>query len=410
MLTNKQKIIGNIDLVKQLNSAAVYFLIDQQGPISRTQITEVSQLAPASVTKITRQLLDRGLIKEVEQQASTGGRRAISIVSEHKAFHSVAIRLGRNKATIALYDLGGKLLAETIHDLFQHSQQELEAELMVIIANFISTNKYKIKELIAISIVLPGLVDPIDGIVKYMPHIDVNNWALRKNIQEQFHVSCFIGHDNRSLALAEHYFGATRDCQDSLLIRIDRGIGAGIILNDKVFMGKRGNVGEIGHIQVDPLGERCYCGNFGCLETILSNTAIEKRCKLLLTQGYSSQINPNLCTIEHICLAANNADQLAIELIKHAGRYLGKAVAIAINLFNPEKIVIAGEIMLAKHILLPVVKACVEQQALKNFSDNIPIESSALDHYSAIGAFSLVKRSMLDGILLLRLLDENINE
>ena len=81
--------IANVDLVKQMNSAVVYKLIDQQGPISRIQISEISQLAPASVTKITRHLLVRGLIKEVEQQESTGGRRATSIVAEHKHFRSI---------------------------------------------------------------------------------------------------------------------------------------------------------------------------------------------------------------------------------------------------------------------------------------------------------------------------------
>ena len=80
MTAGGQAQIGNVDLVKQLNSAAVYRLIDQHGPISRIQIAEQSQLAPASVTKITRQLIERGLIKEVDQQASTGGRRAISII------------------------------------------------------------------------------------------------------------------------------------------------------------------------------------------------------------------------------------------------------------------------------------------------------------------------------------------
>lgn len=75
MTPGGQAQIGNVDLVKQLNSAAVYRLIDQHGPISRIQIAEQSQLAPASVTKITRQLIERGLIKEVDQQASTGAPR-----------------------------------------------------------------------------------------------------------------------------------------------------------------------------------------------------------------------------------------------------------------------------------------------------------------------------------------------
>ncbi len=94
MTTGGQSQIGNVDLVKQLNSAAVYRLIDQQGPISRIQIAELSQLAPASVTKITRQLIERGLIKEVDQQASTGGRRAISIITETRPlFEGAKIKL-----------------------------------------------------------------------------------------------------------------------------------------------------------------------------------------------------------------------------------------------------------------------------------------------------------------------------
>ena len=117
--------IGNVDLVKQLNSAAVYRLIDQQGPISRIQVADVSQLAPASVTKITRQLLERGLIKEVAQQASTGGRRAISLTTEVKPFHSIAVRLGRDYIQFCLYDLGGTAIVQDQHELYYSNQAEL---------------------------------------------------------------------------------------------------------------------------------------------------------------------------------------------------------------------------------------------------------------------------------------------
>lgn len=117
--------IGNVDLVKQLNSAAVYRLIDQQGPISRIQVADVSQLAPASVTKITRQLLERGLIKEVAQQASTGGRRAISLTTEVEPFHSVAVRLGRDYIQFSLYNLGGKELVSEYQEFFYTTQEDL---------------------------------------------------------------------------------------------------------------------------------------------------------------------------------------------------------------------------------------------------------------------------------------------
>ncbi|HAZ76486.1 MAG TPA: transcriptional regulator, partial [Enterobacteriaceae bacterium] len=268
MTSGGQAQIGNVDLVKQLNSAAVYRLIDQLGPISRIQIAEQSQLAPASVTKITRQLIERGLIKEVDQQASTGGRRAISIITETRNFNAIGVRLGRHDTTLTLYDLSSKVLAEEHYPLPERTQETLEHALLNTIATFIDTCQRKTRELIAISVILPGLVDPESGVIRYMPHIQVENWGLVSALEKRFKVTCFVGHDIRSLALAEHYFGASRDCADSILVRLHRGTGAGIIANGHIFLGSNGNVGEIGHIQVDPLGERCHCGNFGCLETI----------------------------------------------------------------------------------------------------------------------------------------------
>ncbi|MDA3134118.1 DNA-binding transcriptional regulator NagC [Atlantibacter subterraneus] len=405
MTTGGQAQIGNVDLVKQLNSAAVYRLIDQHGPISRIQIAEQSQLAPASVTKITRQLIERGLIKEVDQQASTGGRRAISIITETRNFQAIGVRLGRHDATLTLFDLSSKALAEEHFALPERTQETLEDALLNAIAQFSETNLRKIRELIAISVILPGLVDPDTGVVRYMPHIEVENWPLVEKLEKRFNLPCFVGHDIRSLALAEHYFGATRDCEDSILVRVHRGTGAGIISNGRIFIGRNGNVGEIGHIQVDPLGERCHCGNFGCLETIAANAAIEARVRHLLERGYQSRLTVDDCNIDAICKAANRGDPLASEVIEHVGRHLGKAVAIAINLFNPQKVVIAGEIISAEKVLLPAIESCINTQVLKAFRKNLPVVRSSLDDRSAIGAFALVKRAMLNGMLLQRLLE-----
>ena len=406
MTTGGQAQIGNVDLVKQLNSAAVYRIIDRLGPISRIQIAEQSQLAPASVTKITRQLIERGLIKEVDQQASTGGRRAISIITETRGFHTIGVRLGRNDATLTLYDLSGKALAEEHYALPERTQETLEHALFTAIDHFNAAHQRKLRELIAISVILPGLVDPNNGIIRYMPHITVNNWPLVANLEQRFKVTSFVGHDIRSLALAEHYFGASRDCADSILVRLHRGTGAGIITNGQIFLGSNGNVGEIGHIQVDALGERCHCGNFGCLETIAANGALENRVKRLLQQGYPSMLTQDDCTIQAICKAANRGDTLATEVIEHAGRYLGKAIAIAINLFNPQKIVLAGEITEAEKVLFPAIASCINTQTLAAFRKNLPVVRSELDHRSAIGAFALAKRAMLNGTLLQHLLEE----
>jgi len=398
--------IGNVDLVKQLNGAAVYGLIDQHGPISRIQVAELSQLAPASVTKITRQLLERGLIKEVEQQASTGGRRAISIVTETRPFHTLAIRLGRKDATIALFDLGSNILVEQSYPLEAETQEVLQQQLFAIIQRFIADNKSVIRELIAISVILPGLVDPENGKVRYMPHIVVDQWPLVEALQKTFKLASFVGHDIRSLALAEYYFGAGSDCSDSLLVRIHRGAGAGVIINENIFVGRNGNAVEIGHIQVDPLGEQCACGHFGCLETVVSNPAIERKVKQLLQTGHKSHLTVENCTIHDICRAANLGDPLATEVLKHAALTLGKVIASTINLFNPQKVIIAGEITAADAILFPIIQRCIDTQTLNAFGENLPVVSSQLGNRSAIGAFALVKRAMLNGKLLQHLLDD----
>lgn len=399
--------IGNVDLVKQLNSAAVYRLIDQQGPISRIQVADVSQLAPASVTKITRQLLERGLIKEVAQQASTGGRRAISLTTEVKPFHSVAVRLGRDYVQFCLYDLGGTALAQDQHDFRYTNQSDLQQGLTALLKDFISRSQDKIDQLIAIGITLPGLVNPTTGVVEYMPNTDIDKLALGEIIREKFGIECFVGNDVRGMALAEHYFGASQDCQDSILVSVHRGTGAGIIVNGQVFLGFNRNVGEIGHIQIDPLGEQCQCGNFGCLETVAANPAIIQRVKKLIAQGYESSLAKlDHITIQDVCNHALEGDELAQQSLVRVGNQLGKAIAITINLFNPQKVVIAGDITAAKDIVFPAIQRNVENQSLKTFHNQLPIVASQIDKQPTMGAFAMIKRAMLNGVLLQKLLGE----
>ncbi|ERB65245.1 ROK family protein [Vibrio coralliilyticus OCN008] len=399
--------IGNVDLVKQLNSAAVYRLIDQQGPISRIQVADVSQLAPASVTKITRQLLERGLIKEVAQQASTGGRRAISLTTEVEPFHSVAVRLGRDYIQFSLYNLGGKELVSEYQEFFYTTQEDLVDGLTSHLKSFIQSNQAVINQLIAIGVALPGLVNPETGVVEYMPNISIDNLALAELIENTFHVQCFVGNDVRGMALAEHYFGASKDCQDSILVSVHRGTGAGIIVNGQVFLGFNRNVGEIGHIQIDPLGEQCQCGNFGCLETVAANPAIVDRVNKLIKQGYESSLTElETITIQDVCDHANMGDELSKQSLVRVGNQLGKAIAITINLFNPQKIVIAGDITRCEEIIFPAIRRNVENQSLTTFHSGLPIVASEIDKQPTIGAFAMIKRAMLNGVLLQKLLED----
>ncbi|CAM2774702.1 DNA-binding transcriptional regulator NagC [Vibrio rarus] len=398
--------IGNVDLVKQLNSAAVYRLIDQQGPISRIKISELSHLAPASVTKITRQLLEHNLIQEVAHQASTGGRRAISLTTQVTQFHSIAVRVGRDYIQLSLHDLSGEILSKSESAIQYSDQEQLIRQLIDKIKLFKASNELIAHNLIAIGVVLPGLVNPDEGEVHYMPHTKIDHLPLGQILSEQFNIGCFVGNDIRAMALAEHYFGATKDSLDSVLISVHRGTGAGIMADGHVFLGSNRNVGEIGHIQVDPLGEQCQCGNFGCLETIAANPAILKGVQARLARGYDSTLADEAnITIPIICKHALMGDDLATQSIVRVGVQLGKAIAIVINLFNPQKIVIAGDITQAKEVLFPAIQRNVNSQSLTAFHKDLPIVSSDLEQFPTMGAFAMIKRAMLNGVLLQKLMD-----
>ncbi|ORT50403.1 transcriptional regulator [Vibrio sp. qd031] len=399
--------IGNVDLVKQINGAAVYRLIDQQGPISRIQVAEVSQLAPASVTKITRQLLEKGLIKEVAQQASTGGRRAISLTTEVNPFHCICISVGRDSIHTSLINLGGEVLVQKDQSFSYRDQEQLKSQLINHIRLFIAQQQSKIEQLVAIGITVPGLVDPEKGVIHYMPNTDIANYPIGSLISEEFNLPCYIGNEVRGMALAEHYFGSTKDCLDSIFIRVHNGTGSGIIVGGQVFLGSNRNVGEIGHIQVDPLGEQCQCGNFGCLETIASNPSILNRIQARISQGYASSLSTlSPMTIEDVCQHALQGDELARQSLVQVGDQLGKAVAIMINLFNPQKVVLAGEITEAKELLFPAIARNVQSQSLSSFNQGLPIEASTLSDKHTYAAFAIIKRAMLNGSLLQKILED----
>lgn len=400
------KQIVNIDQAKQINMAAVYRLIDQHGPISRVQISHFSQLAGASITKITRQLLRAKLIAEVSQQQSTGGRRAISLMScPH--FRLATLRLGRGVLDLAIYDLTGQLYQKDSHTLTAHTQEQLIPELINYIDKFLI--QQRTNPPIAIALTLSGLVSPSDGCVIYAPYYELQECPLGSILTEQFKLPTYVGNDTRAMALAEHYFGHSVNVNDSLLVSVHHGTSAGIIIGGQVFMHPNRDLAEIGHIQIDPLGERCNCGNIGCLETLCSNPALLSRAHRLLAQGALSKLK---CTdpIEVLYKLATQEDELCELLVRQAARALGKTLASVVNLLNPQMILISGEICLAQSIVFEEIHKSLQHQALPNFVQQLEIRPAHYQSTPAIGGLALIKRAMLNGELLMQIINQQAQE
>tara|TARA_R110001583_G_scaffold21088_5_gene80296 strand:+ start:12555 stop:13781 length:1227 start_codon:yes stop_codon:yes gene_type:complete len=396
-------VIANIDNIKQINYAAIYKVIEKNTPISRVKIANISKLAPASVTKITRQLLENGLIKETERQASTGGRSAISLAPNGALIHVLAITIGRDLLSISRYNLSGHALATKQVNIESTDGEALIEQITDEITLQLNDDTEFSEKISAISFTLSGLVNTKEGTIIYSSRYSFDHFPLVKNIEQKFNIPTFIGNHTRALALAEHYFGASQDCLDSILLSVHHGVGSGIIIQGKCLIGENCNIGEIGHIQVNPAGKQCHCGNFGCLETEINDDVILEKVKMALERGSLSSITTETLNIENIYQAAADHDPLCEKIIQDAATYLGKTIAVLINILNPEKIIVAGKIAKSGNTLFAIIQQCVTHQTLPKFQKKITIAPAELQQQSTIAPFALIKEAMYEGDLLQKL-------
>jgi transcriptional regulator of PTS gene len=397
---------GHIDHIKQVNAGRVYKLIDQFGPISRIDLSKLSELAPASITKITRELIDAHLVHEtVVQEATSRGRPAVGLQTNNEGWQFLSMRLGRGYLTIALHELGGSVLIDTKIDLEPVAQDKMLARLLQEIEDFFQTYSTELDRVTSIALTLPGLVNSDTGTVLQMPHYDVDNLALGPAIYEATGLPVFIANDTRAWALAEKLFGNSQQNNNSVLISIHHGLGAGIILDGRVLAGRHGNIGELGHIQIDPNGKHCHCGNTGCLETVASSNAIREEVTARVAAGAKTIINMDELSTEAVCEAAALGDELAIDVIKQLGHYLGSAISIVINLFNPEKVLIGGVINQAKDILYPEIMQCIKSQSLPIYHRDLELVESRFYKQATMPGAALIKQAMYDGELLMKVIE-----
>ncbi|MCG8639231.1 MAG: ROK family protein, partial [Desulfobacterales bacterium] len=191
----------------------------------------------------------------------------------------------------------------------------------------------------------------------------VDNLPLAQQVTEATGLPCYLSNFVSSMALAEHKYGASQSAVNSLLVTVHNGVGAGMVLDGKLYESSSLAVGEIGHVQIDPFGKQCYCGNYGCLETLVSNSALENRCREMLSAGVESSLTEN-ADIHRICQAASLGDQLACRLLRDAATHLGKVIAMSVNLLRPDAVVLSGDMFKAWDVVHPVILHALQSQTV----------------------------------------------
>ena len=165
---------GHIDQIKQTNAGVVYRLIDSHGPVSRIDLSRLAQLAPASITKIVREMLEAHLVQETEiQDPGSRGRPAVGLMLETEAWHYLSVRINRGEISLGLHDLSSQLIVEDTLSLPVEDPNPLLERVISQVDQFFIRHQHKLERLTAIAITLPGIIDTVRGIVHRMPFYDV---------------------------------------------------------------------------------------------------------------------------------------------------------------------------------------------------------------------------------------------
>ncbi|PKO14070.1 MAG: hypothetical protein CVU39_15935 [Chloroflexi bacterium HGW-Chloroflexi-10] len=331
---------ANRDLMRAINRSIILSTIKTQGLIARAEVARVTGLSPASVTGITAELIEEGLIYEKASGDSSGGRPPILLAINPLGGYVVGIKLMEDHAIGALTDLSATILQRyqlPLHDRSAEHAIEIMAELVenLLILGAVSRNK-----LIGVGVGLAGIVDSNEGVLRQSPYFGWRNFAVRDRLQQLVDSPVCVDNDVNTFTLAERWYGTGQGVDNFLTITIGRGVGLGVVTHGQFYRGVHGGAGELGHTVVNPQGPLCDCGKHGCLEAFVSDPALIS----LAQQSYQAgEISINVQNIEQIVVLADNGSLPAQRIMGNAGAIFGQSIANMINIFNPSRILVSGE-------------------------------------------------------------------
>jgi glucokinase len=324
----------------------------------------------------------------------------------------LGVDVGGTKIQASLVDEGGTILARRRRPTpSKGSPDKAVAAIEAAMEAVVEDNDRRIKDLTAIGIAVPGVVDRKAGLVVVTPNMNLSGISLGPHLEKRFQVPVALGNDCNLGTLGETWLGSARKATSAVGILVGTGIGGGIVQDGKLWRGARESAAEIGHIVVEIGGPRCGCGNYGCLEALASRSAIERDLRSAIAGGRKSVLSEvldgDLRVIKSGALrrALEAEDELVSDVMRRASEVLGHACLTVRHLIDPEVIVLGGGVVEAcGDFILPIVERIVQADRLPGAREGGRVLRSALgDDAVVLGAVALaqehVGRSPLENTL-----------
>ncbi len=370
---------------------------------NKNTIAELSHslhISIPSITALIDELAAEQWIIETGFAVSKQGRRPANYGINPDKNYVLVLDINTHDTRIAVLNLKNDIVFSQIFDLQLKNNPSFLETLFQVVDTIVERKIAKGRNIIALGVSIPGLVNKKTGINYTYKSLNGQNASLGKLIENHFSLPTFVINDSKATAFGEYHFGLAKGKSHVLSVNVDWGVGLGIVLNGEIFDGASGFAGELGHIQVNPEGVLCHCGKVGCLDTITSASSLLKNIKEGLRNGQVSKLGEYKDQLENINLemvinAAQQGDGFAIDIIHTIGLELGKGLSIAVHLFNPQIIIIDGVLSKAQKLIVNPIEHAINKYCLTDFKEDLTIEISQLSEDAKIfGVHAYVVESL----------------
>ncbi|MFD6179236.1 MULTISPECIES: ROK family transcriptional regulator [unclassified Isoptericola] len=373
---------GSQSSLREANRARVVEAVKRHGGLTQVELAGATGLSQASISTIVKELVAAELFDV--RNTVRSGRRAQLVTLAHQTGLVSGVVVGRRQLRVAVADVSHEVLAEQVMPLADAHRADTSLDrVALLIVELLDRLGTAMDELQGIGVALPAPVDAATGQVSVRGVLrGWDNVPVAQVLTKRLARPVFVDNDANLGALAESTLGAAREARDAIYVRVGHGVGAGIVLGGRVHRGVAGTAGEIGHVQVDPAGRICSCGSRGCLNTVVGEEALLEA----LRTSHGS------LTLRDVVRLANDDDPGCRSLVRDAGATVGRVVANVATAFNPERIVVGGELAETGDVFLEPFREMIQRQSvLQQAEPPVDVVASDLGARAELeGALSLV--------------------
>lgn len=332
--------------LRQDSRSRVLDIIRATEPTSRIELVRETGLTPASITHLVRDLLADGLVREVGQAESTGGKPRTLLRLNRDSMTAIGVQLGAASVGIVAANVAGDVVGRQI----LRGAKDLDPQVIVTflaaaVEDLIDNLGLERSTIAGIGVAMPGPLDKTGGYLRNVPYLEnLSGFALADELEIATGLPIVVDNDATAAAVGEYWLGTTDKHAAYATVYLATGIGSGLVVNGMPYRGSSSNAGELGHVSVDFRGSECSCGNRGCLELVAAPPVLVEQARQAPASAGLGEVSRGNVEdgMSQLGILAARGNEAALRIIRDGAESLACGIVTLVNLFDVDMVVLAG--------------------------------------------------------------------